>query len=75
MAFQAYASGDCCTRETAREAATEFFAQFPNRRKCNVTEGKIEGDFFVVALSSNPKVRGRSFKDVTKKMVDTLPTD
>ena len=37
MAFQAYASGDRCTRETAREAATEFFAQFPNRRKCNVT--------------------------------------
>lgn len=75
MAFRAYASGDCCTRETAREAASEFFAQFPNRRKCNVTEGKIEGDFFVVAFSSNPKVRGRSFKDVTKKMVDTLPTD
>ena len=73
MAFQAYASGDRCTRETAREAATEFFAQFPNRRKCNVTEGKIDGNFFVVAMSSDPKVRGRSFKDVTKKMVDTLP--
>ena len=73
MAFQAYASGDCCTRETAREAATEFFTQFPKRRKCNVTEGKIDGNFFVVAMSSDPKVRGRSFKDVTKKMVDTLP--
>ena len=73
MAFRAYASGDCCTRETAREAATEFFAQFPKRRKCNVTEGKIDGNFFVVAMSSDPKVRGRSFKDVTKKMVDTLP--
>lgn len=75
MAFQAYASGDRCTRETAREAASEFFKQFPNRRKCNVTEGKIDGGFFVVALSFDPKVRGRSFKDVTKKMVDTLPTD
>ena len=73
MAFRAYASGDCCTCETAREAATEFFKQFPNRRKCNVTEGKIDGNFFVVAMSSDPKVRGRSFKDVTKKMVDTLP--
>ena len=73
MAFRAYASGDCCTRETAREAATEFFAQFTKRRKCNVTEGKIDGNFFVVAMSSDPTVRGRSFKDVTKKMVDTLP--
>ena len=71
MAFQAYASGDCCTRETAREAATEFFAQFPNRRKCNLIEGKIAGAFFEVVY--DPKAWPKSYKDVTKKMIPTLP--
>ena len=71
MAFQAYASGDCCTRETAHEAATEFFAQFPNRRKCNLIEGKVAGAFFEVVY--DPKAWPKSYKDVTKKMIPTLP--
>ena len=73
MAFQAHAKGDCCTRETARDAASAFFELFPNRRKCNVIEGKVNGAFFTVEYS--PNARPRSFKDVTKKTLDTLPTE
>lgn len=71
MAFQAYANGDTCTAETPRAAATEFFERFPNRRKCNLIEGKIDGSFFTVAY--DPKAWPKSFKNVTKKMIQTLP--
>lgn len=73
MAFQAYAESNNCTHETAQGAVIAFFQQFPKRRKCNIIEGKIDGSFFSVAYG--PNNRPRSFKDVTKKMIDTLPTD
>ncbi len=71
MAFQAYANGDTCTSETPKAAAIAFFEQFPNRRKCNLIEGKINGAFFEVTY--DPKAWPKSYKNITKKMISTLP--
>lgn len=71
MAFQAYANGDTCTADTPRDAATAFFERFPNRRKCNLIEGKINGSFFEVVY--DPKAWPKSYKNVTKKIIPTLP--
>lgn len=75
IAYQAYAKGGAnCTAETPRAAAEQFFAQNPNKRKCSVTQGKIDGAFFVVTYS-NRHAGGMpaSWRDVTKKMVSELP--
>lgn len=72
MAFQAHAQGDQVVGDSAKEAAIKFFQNFPNRRKCNIIEGKADGFFFSVEYG--PGCSPRSFKDITKKMIDTLPT-
>jgi len=73
-AFKAYADGANNTAATPREAAAKFFEQNPKRRKCNVIEGTVDGPFFTVkygrkSLGEWPQ----SWKDITKKTVETLP--
>ena len=73
-AYQAYATGASVTRDTPREAAKAFFEAFPNKRKCNVTEGETDGLFFTVAYGRSSEGQWpQSWKDVTKKTVDQLP--
>jgi hypothetical protein len=73
-AFQAYATGGSrVTRPTPREAAVEFFEQNPSKRKCNVTEGETDGQFFTVKLGLSRKCKTQSWEDVTKKTAQELP--
>ena len=73
-AFQAYAAGNTATAETPLAAGQKFFQNFPNKRKCSVIEGNVDGPFFQVRYGSKAKGEWpRSWKDVTKKTVDTLP--
>lgn len=74
-AFQAYADGARVTAETPRAAAVKFFATFPNRRKCNVTEGEVDGAFFTVRLSLVANGGSRLWKDVRKSQAPTLPAE
>jgi hypothetical protein len=72
-AFRAYAKGQSVTALTARAAAGKFFRTYPARRKCNVTEGEIDGAFFVTKFTIGKGERPQSWSDVTKKTVETLP--
>lgn len=74
-AFQAYASGaGTATAQSARKAAQKFFATFPGKRKCTVTEGTVDGIFFTVVYGrASDGEWPQRFADVTKKTVDTLP--
>ena len=73
-AFQAYASGCTVTARSARKAAQLFFGTYPNKRKCNVTEGAVDGVFFCVTYGRKSDGEWpQSFRDVTKKSVDALP--
>jgi hypothetical protein len=73
-AYQAYAAGVSCSAPTARKAAQQFFERFPSKRKCNVIEGKIEGDFFVVSYGRRSDGNWpESFRDITKKTAANLP--
>jgi len=47
-AFQAHAKGSTATAETPRAAAEKFFKNFPDRRKCSVIEGAVDGPFFTI---------------------------
>lgn len=69
--FRAYAAAATSTYDpNPNAAARAFFERNPNKRKCSVTEGIIDGSAFVVAYS--PEAWPRRFKDVTKKMIGTL---
>jgi len=74
-AFQAYASdGSSVVRSTAREAAAAFFEMNPGKRKCNVTEGTLDGHFFTVCLGRKANGdRRQRWTDVTKKAAQDLP--
>ena len=75
--YQAYGTGNCrVTKDTPRQAAMAFFDAFPNKRKCDITEGVADGHFFVVAYwrASNGE-RPRYWKDVTKSQATALPDD
>lgn len=66
--FQAYAKGHKTVYgDTPRLAQGSFFLVNPKARKCNITEGDVDGGFFVVSYS--PGKWPRSFKDVTRKTV------
>lgn len=72
--FKAYGVGCTATAETPLKAGEKFFQNFPDKRKCNVIEGTIDGPFFTVRYGR--KSEGdwpRSWKDITKKTVATLP--
>jgi hypothetical protein len=66
--------GSAITKESPRAAALAFFERFPDKRKCNVTEGEIDGAFFVVKIGrlSNPSWPSR-WENVTKKTAPGLP--
>ena len=75
-AYQAYAHECRVTKATPRQAAEAFFAQWPNKRKCNVIDGETDGQFFTVHYGR--KSEGKwpsSWRDVTKKMVAELPDE
>lgn len=66
--FQAYAKGhEKVYGDTPYSAQKAFFLANPKARKCNITEGETDGDFFVVSYS--PGKCPRWFKDVTRKTV------
>lgn len=71
--FKAYGNAGTVYADTAKQAAIDYFEKFPKSRKCNITQGKLEGEFFVVAygrasLGQWPK----SYKDITKKTMLTI---
>jgi hypothetical protein len=74
-AYQAYATdAKNVTAATPRKAAVAFFEANPGKRKCNVTQGDLEGHFFVVTYGR--KKEGdppTSWKDVTKKTLQDIP--
>lgn len=74
-AYQAYAAGGfAVTRETPQKAARAFFERFPGKRKCNITEGTVDGECFSVRYGR--KSAGEwpaSWRDITKKQVALLP--
>lgn len=69
-AYQAYSHEFRVTAETPRKAAEQFFENYPAKRKCDVTEGEIDGNFFRVAFGRNASQR---YVDVTKKTLVDLP--
>lgn len=69
-AFKAYGNSGHVTRGTAKQAATAYFEEFPSSRKCNVIEGYVEGDFFIVTYGKTSEGNWPlSYKDITKKTV------
>ena len=73
-AYQAYGKAGRVTRDTPRAAALAYFDSFPSSRKCNVVQGKKDGEFFTVTygLASDGQWP-TSYKDVTKKTAGDLP--
>jgi hypothetical protein len=73
-AFQAYSKHGKTTAKTARQAAISFFNTFPQARKCDVIQGQDDGQFFTVTYGRTSEGRWPlSFKDITKKTIDSLP--
>ena len=74
-AYQAYAAGGFrVTAETAKRAAKLFFDTYPNKRKCNVVQGEVDGRFFIVSYGRDSEGKcPASFKNVSKKSMDSLP--
>lgn len=76
-AFQAYAGKH--TRaygETPRDAAREFFKVNPGARKCDLIEGTRGDGFFTVSFGrASVGEWPRSYKGVTPKSAETLPTE
>jgi hypothetical protein len=61
-------------RDTPREAALAFFEANPRARKCNVTEGELDGQFFSVRISTLAAGgSARRWVGVTRQAANTLP--
>lgn len=72
-AYQAWANnGSRITDSTPKGAAQRFFAAYPEKRKCNISEGESNGGLFTVTYNLRNGERPRSWQDVTKKMVESL---
>lgn len=75
-AFQAHAKGSTAVAATPRAAAAKFFERYPDRRKCSVIEGEENGPFFTVRYGRKSAGEWpQSWKDITKKTVETLPAE
>ena len=73
-AYRASAANCGCTASTPRAAAIKFFEQFPNKRKCDVIEGVVDGPFFTVSFGRTSEGQWPArWKDIYKKQTDTLP--
>ena len=70
-AYKAHGKAGYVTRNTARDAAAAYFAEFPTSRKCSVIEGETDGRFFVTTY--DPRKAHFYAKDVTKNQVADLP--
>lgn len=69
--YQAWGkSGYRVTKDTPKQAAEAFFTANPTARKCNVTEGTVDGAFFTVVYGVGRTLR---WTDVTKKLAAALP--
>lgn len=54
-----------------KEAAEGYFSKYPNKRKCDVHEGLIDGHFFTLVMRKN----SQRWKDITKKTFSSLPAN
>ena len=73
MAFKAYAKDCAINAETPHAAAVAFFDTFPNKRKCNIIEGVVDGVFFTVTFGLTRGGKWPScYKDVTRKTLINL---
>ena len=73
-AYQAYSKHGRRTESTPRAAALAFFAAFPNARKCDVVQGKTDGQFFTITYGrASHGEWPDQWKEVTKKTAPTLP--
>jgi hypothetical protein len=73
-AYRASATGGYgVTADTPRAAALKFFEKFPNKRKCSVMEGTVDGVFFTMTFGPAPNWP-QSWKDVTAKTAAALPS-
>lgn len=71
-AFRAYAQGGFSAYgDSPKQAATRFFEAYPNKRKCNVIQGYVDGNAFIVAYSATKWPQ--SYRDVTKHSAANLP--
>ena len=76
-AYQAYSSihGNV-TADTAKQAALLFFEKFPKARKCNIVQGTTDGRFFTVTYGrASTGEWPESYKDITRKTIDTIKGD
>jgi len=78
IAFKASSKHGHCSAHTPRQAALDFFARFPNARKCDIIQGELDvkeyGTFFVVKLTIGVKSTWpTSWDDITKKTAASLP--
>ena len=64
--FQASGMSGTVSGTTAKEAATKYYATFTRDRKCTIRECIEQGDYVVYKMGL------RVYKDITKKMIDTL---
>jgi len=75
-AYRASGTGCGVTASTPREAAAAFFNTWPNKRKCDIVEGESDGGFFSVRYGRASEGEWpQSWKDVTKKTLDSLLGD
>ena len=76
-AYQAYSKHGSVTELTPKQAAQVFFSHFPSARKCNITQGETDGQFFTVTYGNRFSNCGmpESWKDVSKKQVNDLPNN
>lgn len=63
--YMAYANDCKVIAPAALDAATEFFNKWPTKRKCDISEGTIDGHFFTVAYGRNA---GKHWTGITKKL-------
>lgn len=71
--FRAYGKPGYVTRNTPKEAALAYFAEFPTSRKCDIQEGMLDGVFFTVTYNLHVGgVKPLRFKDVSKKTANTI---
>ena len=77
MAYQAYGTGsERVTAPTPKAAAEAYFIAFPNKRKCDLIQGESKDGFFTVTFGRASEGKWpKSYKDVTKKTVATLPDE
>jgi hypothetical protein len=66
--------GSGFTALTPKQAAIKFFTNFPTKRKCDIIEGESKDGFFTVTFGRASEGQWpQQYKEITKKMIDSLP--